>query len=627
MTSPVLPHPATHRRASLHRRLPLAVSLVLIATVGALGWAAYREVKEAVLQGATARVQSAARQLASLLSQSMVQRMEEGRRLAARPVFRQALDLGDEAVLGEVHRQLEAQLASSPQLLSVVLWRGSAERLVSVRATNAAAGPALPAEYPDEPPQAAGFRPLQAAGDLLYSELTVSIPPAAPAVPGSPVKTGKDGVATGKDGYLVFRRRATASTGAATIARLMGDGVSLRVGSRNGGIWTDLLARVAAPPAGPPTDTLAAYRGLDGRASLGTEAALAGAPWSVWVEIQEATALTPVRAFWQRLLRVGGAIVVVGTLLAWVISRRITAPLHALTSAAEAIADGQLSKRVQADRQDEVGRLGDAFNRMADRVQEGYARLDSGIRERTRELEETVEALRDAQEQLVRREKLAILGQLASGVGHELRNPLGVMTNAVYYLEIVQTAAAPEIVEYHGILRAQIGLAEKSVCDLLDFARIKPPRRERVVLAELVGDQLARLTIPASVTIDCDVPLDLPHADVDRVQVGQVVFNLLVNAVQAIDECVGTVLIRASASDGHVVLSVQDTGPGVLAEHRTKIFEPLFTTKARGIGLGLAVSRSLAEANGGALTLSEAPEGGARFTLTMPDATSLKAVA
>ena len=86
--------------------------------------------------------------------------------------------------------------------------------------------------------------------------------------------------------------------------------------------------------------------------------------------------------------------------------------------------------------------------------------------------------LNDTQEQLVRREKLAMLGQLASGVGHELRNPLGVMTNAVYFLEMVQPDAPPEVHEYLGMLRAQIGLAEKIVSDLLDFSRVKPPRRE-----------------------------------------------------------------------------------------------------------------------------------------------------
>ena len=213
--------------------------------------------------------------------------------------------------------------------------------------------------------------------------------------------------------------------------------------------------------------------------------------------------------------------------------------------------------------------------------------------------------LHETQEQLVRREKLAMLGQLASGVGHELRNPLGVMTNAVYYLEMIQPDAPPDVQEYLGILRAQIGLAEKIVGDLLDFSRIRPPRRDVVAVADVVAAQQARLTVPAGVSLHVDVPESLPRVSVDAVQIGQILFNLLVNAVQALEGRGGTVHVGSSVADTHVRLHVQDDGPGVPAELRAKIFEPLFTTKARGIGLGLAVSRSLAEANGGTLTLDE----------------------
>jgi signal transduction histidine kinase len=317
------------------------------------------------------------------------------------------------------------------------------------------------------------------------------------------------------------------------------------------------------------------------------------------------------------MLPVGAAFVVLGGLLAWVISRRNKTPLHELTGAAEAIAGGDLSRRVRADRSDEVGRLADAFNAMADQVQSSHARLDAGIRERTQELEQAAIVLRDTQEQLIRREKLAMLGQLASGVGHELRNPLGVMTNAVYYLDMVQPDAPPDVKEYHGVLRAQIGLAERIVGDLLDFSRVRPPQREVVAIADVVAAQRARLAPPEDVTVRIDVPDDLPRVSLDSVQIGQVIFNLLVNATQALDGRGGTITVGCTADTRHLRLSVADDGPGVPAELRAKIFEPLFTTKARGIGLGLAVSRSLAEAHGGSLVLDEAGPG-TRFVLTLP---------
>jgi signal transduction histidine kinase len=240
------------------------------------------------------------------------------------------------------------------------------------------------------------------------------------------------------------------------------------------------------------------------------------------------------------------------------------------------------------------------------------------LRQARRDLEDTLAALTTAQADLVRREKLAMLGQLASGVGHELRNPLGVMTNAVYYLEMIQPNAEPEVHEYLGIIRAQIGLATKIVGDLLDLARIKPPQRQMVTVQSLVREQIARVAFPARARIEFDIPADLPQPYIDPVQVGQVVLNLLVNAAQAMEHAEGAVTIRACAVDHRVELSVIDAGPGVPTALHEKIFEALYTTKARGIGLGLAVSRSLAEANGGELRVASAPGKGAAFTLTMP---------
>ena len=390
----------------------------------------------------------------------------------------------------------------------------------------------------------------------------------------------------------------------------------MRFGSRKSGIWTDLGKRVEAPPTAT-TGEVVTFERADGSTWLGTEVRVANTPLAIWAETPESVALGPAHTFWNAMLPIGTLFVVLGALLAWVISRRITTPLSDLTAAAEAIAGGDLSRRVRADRSDEVGRLADAFNAMADQVQAGYSRLDSGIKERTAELETAMTQLHETQEQLVRREKLAMLGQLASGVGHELRNPLGVMTNAVYYLEMIQPDAPADVRDYLGILRAQIGLAEKIVGDLLDFSRIRPPRRDVVAVADVMAAQQARLSLPAGVSMHVDVPESLPRVSVDAVQIGQILFNLLVNALQALEGRGGAVHVDSSVSATHVRLHVQDDGPGVPAELRAKIFEPLFTTKARGIGLGLAVSRSLAEANGGTLTLDES-ERGARFTLSLP---------
>jgi C4-dicarboxylate-specific signal transduction histidine kinase len=117
----------------------------------------------------------------------------------------------------------------------------------------------------------------------------------------------------------------------------------------------------------------------------------------------------------------------------------------------------------------------------AGEVQQSREQLERKVEERTKDLNDTLTQLHDAQDSLVRREKLAMLGQLSSGVGHELRNPLGVMTNAVYYLKTMLAGSPANVHEYLEILQQQITLSEKIVSDLLDFARSKHlPRLRRV---------------------------------------------------------------------------------------------------------------------------------------------------
>ena len=591
------------RGGSLRRRLPLIISLFLIAIVGAGGAASYIEVRQTVLEAARTRLQTNARQWSQLLAPGMAQRMEEARKAAAQPALRRRLIASDPASVAAAQQQLQT-LSAAPGTMTVELWDANGQRLAQALAPAGPEGPAFPAAAQVDPPSKAGVQPLRALGELIYTEHVVE-------VTADPATDGQSG-----RGFLVFRRRAASKAAGQSVARLIGVGNALRLGSRTSDVWTDLGKRVETPPKTSGTDVVS-YRRADGSTWLGTETRVAGTPYSIWAETPEAVALGPAHTFWNAMLPVGALFVVLGALLAWVISRRITAPLSDLTAAAEAVAGGDLSRRVRSARSDEVGRLADAFNTMADQVQAGYTRLDTGIKARTAELEQAVSQLHDTQEQLVRREKLAMLGQLASGVGHELRNPLGVMTNAVYYLEMVQPDAAPDVQEYLGILRSQIGLAEKIVGDLLDFSRIRPPRRDVIAVADIVAAQQARLTVPPDVTLSVDLPADLPRVSVDAVQIGQILFNLLINAIQSLDGRGGTIRVGASVADGRVRLHVEDDGPGVPPDLRAKIFEPLFTTKARGIGLGLAVSRSLAEANSGALDLDDSARG-ARFTLSLP---------
>jgi PAS domain S-box-containing protein len=257
------------------------------------------------------------------------------------------------------------------------------------------------------------------------------------------------------------------------------------------------------------------------------------------------------------------------------------------------------------------------------------------IRRLNAELEQKVVQLQEAQEDLVRQEKLAILGQLSGSVGHELRNPLGVMSNAVYFLQMVLSEADETTKEYLGIIKKEIDNSQRIITDLLDFARTKTPQRQSVTAGVLVRQSMERGTIPESVTVTVDIPEELPRLNIDPLQMGQVLQNLVTNAVQAMPDSgalrVAARLVGAPPGGcpevgGHgeppladfIAISVADSGEGIAPENMKKLFQPLFTTKAKGIGLGLVVCKNLVEANDGRIGVESTLGEGTTFTVMLP---------
>ncbi len=247
-------------------------------------------------------------------------------------------------------------------------------------------------------------------------------------------------------------------------------------------------------------------------------------------------------------------------------------------------------------------------------VEEQIRQLNTSLEQR---VEERTRELRQAQEQLVRKEKLATLGQLAGGVGHELRNPLGVINTSIYYLKLVQPEASEKIKEHHAMIEQEVHNAEKIINDLLDFARVISAEREQVSVDKLVRRTLERFPVPPAVKLKLELPDDIPNVYADPRQVEQVLGNLVTNACQAMN-LEGKLTISARRQKKMVGIAVKDTGSGISPENMKKLFEPLFTTKVKGIGLGLAVSQKLAEANGGLIEVKSEVGTGSTFKLYLP---------
>jgi signal transduction histidine kinase len=238
-------------------------------------------------------------------------------------------------------------------------------------------------------------------------------------------------------------------------------------------------------------------------------------------------------------------------------------------------------------------------------------------------LSEKVRQLLEAQEELVRKEKLSTLGQIAGSVGHELRNPLGVINNAVYFLQTVLSDADPTTREYLNIIKDEILNADRIVGDLLDSVRIKPPQPQNVAIGTLIEQVLRRIAVPDGINVTLDIPAAQPPIRVDPIQVQQVFRNLITNGFDAMPQ--GGNLDISAVDDATLnVLSVKvkDSGIGIAPENMAKLFQPLFTTKARGIGLGLVVVKNLTQSNGGTVTVESVPGKGSTFTVTLPAAES-----
>jgi len=260
------------------------------------------------------------------------------------------------------------------------------------------------------------------------------------------------------------------------------------------------------------------------------------------------------------------------------------------------------------------------------------------IREMNEELRQSSEQLLATQEELVRKEKLAIIGQLAGCVSHELRNPLGVMNNALYFLKSTQPDADEKVKEYLDIISQEIENAGRIVTDILNFSQTRTPKIMPTEPHLLVSRSLEKCPVPENIYLSVTVPETLPLLKVDPRQMEQVMNNLISNAFQAMPDG-GTLYISArevpcsrveaqiipekgsEAVDdpaNYVEILVADTGEGISPENMKMLFQPLFTTKHRGIGLGLTVCRNFTEANGGRITAGSRLGEGTVFSVTLP---------
>lgn len=587
-------------------RLPLLIGIQLIVLVVIYAWAAYQQVQLAATTVAESRLGTVTTQLAGMLETSRDQFRTLVRTQATLPIVRRYLAHPDSAGRVALESALRPTGADSLQVPLVQLLDANRQVLAAVSRPESWTGrladtALLSAAAAAESGSVGRFH---AVGDTIAYAAAIAL---------------REGSAI--TGYLIQWRRLTEGQNTrGQIGALIGSNAQLIIGNPADGIWTDLVYRAPAPPVdvsgatGPVRYERPGSGGL-----LAMAVPVRETPWYVVIEFSQDAILAPARLFARRLALVGGVIILLGLVAAWMLSRTITRPLARLTGAAETIAAGDWGQPIRLARHDELGRLAGAFDIMVQQVRGSQERLEEGVRTRTAELQE----------------RNADLEAFAYSLAHDLRAPLRAMEGFSHALREDYGSQLDETgLHYTTVIAEAAATMGRMIHDLLAYSRLA---REELPLGRLDMPPIVRQAAEqvaadvadrgAQVTIDAELPDIVGHSST----LVQVFANLIANGVKFVPTGrTPTVHVRAERGGDSVRIWVEDNGIGILPEHRERIFgvfERLHRVEEfPGTGIGLAIVKKGVERMGGKVGVDSKPGEGSRFWVELPGAQVLNAV-
>jgi signal transduction histidine kinase len=342
------------------------------------------------------------------------------------------------------------------------------------------------------------------------------------------------------------------------------------------------------------------------------------------------------RQTWLAALLFAPAAILVLTVLIDLLARRVVErPLASVHNTMRRAAAGNLEARAEVQREDEIGAVARGLNAMLDRMGGFNAELrrevenaTAALRERNEELLDSAQRLFAARHELARTQQLAVAGEMAASVAHQIGTPFNLISGYVQMILQDLPPGSPVAVRLRTV-QEQIGKVTRIVQDFLDQARRPLLLKRPTPPEDLVRHtcELVRPTLDAAgIALLAAVEPGLPPLEVDAGQVEQCLLNLVTNAIDATPRG-GTLEVLARAGENGVELEVADTGCGIDPDLLSRVFEPLFTTKqpGKGTGLGLAIVREVVAAHGGTVAVDSGPGRGTRVTLRLPALRALEA--
>ena len=277
------------------------------------------------------------------------------------------------------------------------------------------------------------------------------------------------------------------------------------------------------------------------------------------------------------------------------IRKNVLSPITLIQNATKKVASGDFEVEIQPKGDDEIKNLSNDINIMG-------------------------KELAKQKEVIVNAERLSAIGELAARIAHDMRNPLSIIKNSAELIKMHQKNMDPNTKENWARLERGISRISYQVDDVLDYVKPSPLRKKPTKISTILHNAFERLTIPDTIKIN------LPKTDItipcDSDKLETVFVNLIMNSIQAMGGKTGAITINLiEESDDVVLITVKDTGPGISHEIISKIFDPLFTTKQMGTGLGLSSCKNIIERHGGSIDVSSAGGTGAAFLIRLPTKT------